>query len=521
VLRWLIAMLLIASPTMAKSSEKNYLRPKTGVSLTSFGLSAAELDSELANYYVDPDRYVKRAMDFKDPAVFFVGPKGAGKSAILQMVRLLRAADQGRVINISPDDLAFSALANVTASTPIMSEASKNQWLFKALWDYILALEVLKREYKDQNAFTTALKSIIRYFFGNRHEKEANRLLSISLGDDGQQHTLSSRILQLVREVELSAEAAETGKLSAKAKIDDTKSASGGQLWLLNLIHSVAKRIGDDLHAPYHILIDDLDLHWQDKPVQNAFIAALFFSLRNFNKGENIKCAVAIRDQIYRRLPLTDRDKYHDWVCHVEWEAPNLQKIIEKRITSKISVQTKEIWGGLLPEDAFSKMYHHSYGRPREAIRIITLCIAEAERHGHKRVTPEDLDVSIRKFSDARIAEIASEFSHLYSGLDPIIRKFAVLPKEFPLERVSEVTGDIGIEIECKDDVSQEYPWAGGYVEDTKGFARILLECGVLLFKVDRTAEPVPYDPEKRPEITAETWLSTHPVFWPALGLPN
>jgi hypothetical protein len=88
----------------------------------------AEDDPELQGYYVGPDRYVNRAMSFTDPAVFFVGPKGAGKSAILQMVRLNRAADEGRVIDIRPDDLAFSALANVSATTPILSEVGKHQF---------------------------------------------------------------------------------------------------------------------------------------------------------------------------------------------------------------------------------------------------------------------------------------------------------------------------------------------------------------------------------------------------------
>jgi hypothetical protein len=498
-------------------AEKNYLKPKPGMTLTNFGLSAAELDTELETYYVDPDRYVSRALDFKDPAVFFVGPKGAGKSAILQMVRLKRHADQARVINISPDDLAFSALANVTATTPIISDASKNQWLFKALWDYILALEVLRREHKDRSSFSAALRTIVRFFFGNQHEREASRLQEISLGDDGQQYTLSSRILQLVKEVELSSEIKDH-KVSGKAKLHDEKGGQGSHLWLLNLIHSVAKRIGEHVSAPYHILIDDLDLHWQDTPVQNAFIAALFFSLRNFNKGQNLKCAVAIRDQIYRRLPLTDRDKYHDWVCHVEWEAPNLQKIIERRITSKIGVLTKDIWGGLLPDGAFAKMYRHSYGRPREAIRIVSLCVAEAARKGHVRVEPEDLDLSIRKFSDARVTEIAAEFHEAYKGLDPIIRKLAALPKEFPVEHLQNITDDIWLEIECQEDVAKEYPWAGGFRDDPRGFARILLECGILLYKPDRQAAPVVYDVDNKQDITTGTWLATHPVFLPALG---
>jgi hypothetical protein len=123
-------------PMARKSSEKNYLKARAGKTTSNFGRIVAEQDSELQDYYVDPDRYVARALDFNDSAVFFVGPKGAGKSAILQMVRLSRAADEGRIINISPDDLAFSALANVSATTPILSEVAKHQWLFKSLWDY-------------------------------------------------------------------------------------------------------------------------------------------------------------------------------------------------------------------------------------------------------------------------------------------------------------------------------------------------------------------------------------------------
>jgi hypothetical protein len=221
---------------------------------------------------------------------------------------------------------------------------------------------VLRREYKDRTTFVAILTALLRSLFGYQHDAEARRLLDISLGDEGQQKSLSARILQLVNEVEISAEIPETAKLAGKAKIDGSKGGQASHLWLLSLINSVAKKIAETVRVPYHILIDDLDLHWHDAPVQNAFIAALFFSLRNFSKPPNLKCAVAIRDQIYRRLPLVDRDKYHDWVCHVEWEAPNVRKMVERRITSRIDIASKDIWDGLFPANAFTRMYHHSYG---------------------------------------------------------------------------------------------------------------------------------------------------------------
>src|SRR5262245_36042465 len=300
-----------ASAMSKKSQDKDYLKTKSGGNVD-LGRLVAEHDPSLQDYYVEPEKYVARASDFDDPAVFFLGPKGVGKSAVLQMIRLTKSADINRIIDISPDDLAFSALANVEASTPLLKERGNSQWLFKSLWDYILSLEVLRREYRDRSGFLSCLTGLFSYLFGKHHEAEARRLLSLSVGDDGTPQTLSTRILQLIKEVELSADLP-GASVGGKVTIDSSRVGEGKQLGLLSLINSVAKRIGEILKHPYYILIDDLDLHWQDAPVQNAFIAALFLSLRKFSKPPNLKCVVAIREQIFRRLPLTDRDKYHDW----------------------------------------------------------------------------------------------------------------------------------------------------------------------------------------------------------------
>ena len=497
--------------------QGNFIKPKLGKNPYNFGRIVAEQDPELRDYYVDPERYVARALDFNDPAVFFIGPKGAGKSAILQMVRLTRAADESRIINISPDDLAFSALSNVSATTPILSEASKHQWLFKSLWDYILCLELLKREFKEKNDYRNYLGGIVRKLFGTQREAEARRLLVVSLGDEGQSQSLSARILQLVNEVELSAEIPEAVKLSTKVKGDGSKAGQSSQLWLLSLINNVAKEISTTVRSPYHILIDDLDLHWQDRPVQNAFIAALFFSLRNFSRPPYLKCAVAIRDQIYRHLPLVDRDKYHDWVCHVEWQEAHVKQMVEKRIASTLDILKSDIWGGLFPANAFQRLVRHTYGRPRESIRLASMCVAEAVRKGHGRVEEEDLSLGLRKFSDSRITEVASEYEAAYPGLGQIIRKFTGFAKEFPIDQLKGIGEEAWLERECGDESASEYAWAAEFAEDPVAFARALLECGVLLYKRDRTQPPDLYDLDKRPEVNHLTWLAIHPAFIPAL----
>jgi hypothetical protein len=156
-----------------KRRVRNYLAFREETGGPDLGRLVAENDQNLREYYVDSDRYVARALNVQDAAVFFMGPKGIGKSAVLQMVRLNRTSETERTINLSPDDLAFSALANVEAQSPFLSEAGRNQWLFKSLWDYVLSLEILRREYRNESAFSQYFLSIFR----GKHEKEARKPL--------------------------------------------------------------------------------------------------------------------------------------------------------------------------------------------------------------------------------------------------------------------------------------------------------------------------------------------------------
>ena len=157
-----------------KQRHRNFLHVREGARPGDLGRLVAENDHQLDQYYVEPERYVERALDVDDPAIFFMGSKGIGKSAILQMVRLLRKADSKRIINVSPDDLAFSGLANIKAETPLLAEPTKSQWVFKSLWDFILCVEVLKRECQDYDTLVGILKRV----FSSKEEKAAQKLLT-------------------------------------------------------------------------------------------------------------------------------------------------------------------------------------------------------------------------------------------------------------------------------------------------------------------------------------------------------
>jgi hypothetical protein len=378
-----------------KTKQRHYLKPKVDPRSLGLGRVVAEEDPNLVEYYVSPDRYVAKALNVNDSTVFFVGPKGVGKSAVLQMVRLTQVADQNRIINISPDDLAFSALANISATTPILSDVGQYSWLFKSLWDYILALEILRREYSTGNQLWDVFKALFR----GRHETEARRLLKISIDDTGkpQPTSLTDRILQLVNEVELSGDVRAV-KIAGKTTLRNPTAGPGKELGLLNLVNSVARQIANELKHPYYILIDDLDRHWTGTEAQNAFIAALFMSLRAFSKPPNVKCVVSLREQIYRQIPLVDRDKFHDWVCHVRWDPTSLRQMLEARIRFKFGWPPQDVWGGMFPANSFDHLRLHTNERPREVMRLTSICIEEAQNQSHNRVEEQDLIVGIKRF---------------------------------------------------------------------------------------------------------------------------
>jgi len=496
----------------SKKQERNFLKARDGCGSPDLGRLVAEQDPNLQDYYVAPERYVSRAQNINDPAVFFVGPKGIGKSAVLQMVRLLRKADADRIINILPDDLAFTSLANVETNTPILAQAGRNQGLFKSLWDYILALEVLRREYTTEMSIVQYLTAFLR----PQHEKQARTLIALSVG--GAPQSLSERILQLIKEIEIAGEI-HGAKISGTVTLTTPQQSAGNQLNLLSLVNSVAKHVADNLKHPYYILIDDLDLHWYDSPLQNAFIAALFLSLRHFSKPPNLKCVVAIKDEIYRHLPLADRDKFHDWVCRVTWDGPSVKKMIEQRLVAKLDCTPRDVWGQVFPKNGFDKIWRHTNGKPREAIRLASFCVEEARSRDHLRVSDEDIVSGMREFSDERRTDLAKEYQFQYEGLELVTHKFAGWPKEFPVSKLSEVAEMITIEVGLAERHSARYKWAAGFDNDLKGFARILLECGFFQIKVSRTAAAKPYDLDSPEQLTDETYLAINPMYAPGLGL--
>ncbi len=475
------------------------------------GLLRAECDENLAIYYVSPDKYVSRASNFDSNATFFIGPKGVGKSAILKMVEIEGKKKGTRVVHIRPDDLAFATLADLKNQSPILQDANRNQWLFKTLWDYVLTLEVLRSEYPDAINRRNWLSS----FFKGPYEISANKLIAES---EKEGETLTGRMLQMIREVELSA-GTPAGPLTGRVKLESAPPLASNSIPLLNLVNTVSKKMRTQLNHKYYVLIDDLDQYWTDNPTQNAFIAALFTSLTHFSRPPSIKAVVALRDNIYRVLPLIDGDKAPDRIIRVKWDVESVRQMIETRLRFKYIVEVKDIWGIMFPENAFILITKHTSGRPRESIRIAGLAIGIAIENVHKHVESDDLVAAIKEFSQERVRDVCADAQAAYPSLDLIVRKMSGGKKELSYAEIKDFFEMRFLEVACNESGSERYAWIRGYQDNVNGIIELFLTLFILQIKLGKKDDPKDYDPNSPPEITTDRWFAVHPSLCPALGL--
>jgi hypothetical protein len=475
-----------------------------------FGKLVAEEDGDLSKYYVGKEQYLSRALDLSDTVSFFIGPKGVGKSAILQMVRLERATDDKRIINITPDDLAFSAIANIRSPDYVFANANidNQQWLFKSLWNYVLLLELWTRETSSNQR-----PALFKKIFSDHKQQKITKLFDMSFNTVGEPINMSftHKILRLIEGLEV-----ETPMVKAKVTLNEGKTSYN----LLNEINDAVKTMPTLLKHEYYILVDDLDLHWRNEPSQNVLIAALFQTIKKLSR-DKIKILVSIREDIFSKLPLQDKDKMRDKICRISWSIDSLKKMVEKRIVSIVGYcKEEEIWGDIFPSNSFEQMARHSSFKPREIIRLASLCIETSSTKGHKRILESDFSEALIRYSQERIEDLDSDYNYVYTGLAYVINKFYGKSKEFAFESIRAIATELELERMCKEGKSPiPWRWAGCLDSNPNQLAKILMDIGFLQFKTNRTARPENYEPSKHGELGENTWFAIHPMYGSGLSL--
>jgi hypothetical protein len=115
------------------------------------GGSVAEREQDLPSYYLDVAGHVA-AVRHSLPGLFvFIGPKGAGKSAIQRMILEQESTFNAEMLTIRPDDLSLWSIVKAPQLAGSLHKEIDARWLNKTLWNYLFVVEILKKEYGDSD----------------------------------------------------------------------------------------------------------------------------------------------------------------------------------------------------------------------------------------------------------------------------------------------------------------------------------------------------------------------------------
>ena len=493
---------------------QNYLGFRTGHSMSDLERIVAEYEDNLVSYYVGREYFLDRALSRDDLKSIFYGPKGVGKSAILQMVKLEERSrgNEQRVISITPDDLAFNALSNLETTSPLLSDVKKRDFVFKSLWNYVLCTEILSREFQGYNA----VEGLFTKILGSKNKAEQKKLIDITLGDDGTPASLTAKMLSLVEAVQISGGTPDGSSITGRLEVGESNVEQNMEL--LQLINQVTKKLSDNLTHEYYVLIDDLDLDWDGSLLQSEFIGAMFHSIRKLSKDtRSVKFVVSLRKEIYREIDLSHRDKFRDFVEEVRWSKQLIMAIIEERVAFVLSCSPEQVWGKLFPDGAFEFLYDLTGGMPREMIRVSVSCIKAALGDiGRTSVQASDINEGVKAFSEQRLDDLGSDFRFQYPRLSLVCKLFRGMKKEFDSEAIETVSYKL---IEKLGDDPAELEWATSGVESPLLLARTLLRTGFLLFKAGRSDYARIPEEDDITLLERSNWFAIHPMYQAGLGL--
>jgi hypothetical protein len=191
--------------------------------------------------------------------------------------------------------------------------------------------------------------------------------------------------------------------------------------------------------------------------------------------------------------------------------------MIEKRVSYFIKVQKAKIWNGLFPQNAFDFIWNKTAGKPREAIRLASLCLETARTNCHHRVQQVDLDAALKSFSAERLEDIGSELGYRFPGFTSFLRFFNGFHKEFPIAKVKDAV-DACI-LKSLDNPQSTVAWIRGYESDYLDIAKVLLENQILFFKKARSDPPTVFDDTEHDIYNANAYVAFHPMYAAGLGL--
>jgi hypothetical protein len=380
-----------------------------GKTFADFELGApdAEADRKLASYFVKTP-YVDSALHLR--RTLFLGRKGAGKSALFtQLERLIREAGFAatRVILITPDQYAWSALREYKEAGLLPEQAHANAWKFTLAIEIAAALASLPDDSLNGPEANVALKNLKQFVQQNYGEVSPSLLRT------------AGQLLKGIKSFNVSAFGFGAGM---------TRSAEDQPLTpqiidsVLGSIAVIAKEIG------VIVALDKLDDSWEGSEQSKQLLVGLLKACKDINDkykadspATGVAALVFLRADIYEGLQFDDKDKHRATEESISWTPELLREMVNERLPADVTVdqvfEPGEMRGSIQP---FNYLVKRTFLRPREVIQFLQECIRRAGSTATV-ITKEQVREAEDKYSSWKVEDLKQEYRRLYTDFDSIL----------------------------------------------------------------------------------------------------
>lgn len=364
-----------------------------------WGDDSAERDKDLLSYFIATDNFGRLLGKSKS---IVVGRKGSGKSALRKKLESEFSTEiNTHVVNISPKYSSIRNILNEKSLTEDYGEEIffQHSWLRQMLLDCLCLIgHSAKGKYASESLE-----------FARNISKELNRT--------------SKDIVENISDI--------LGRLKVKAgKLGDLG------LQLEKELRNVADVDSLEHHAStltksgakFVIMVDDLDLGWDNSPLSNNLLLGLL-SATSYLKAlsENIHVLIFLREDVY--LILMEKTQHSDKYRNIErirWEKDGLMYLIDERIKFNFKNAGED------PGDKpFLKIFPSTIGthntdnwlvertlsRPRELIQISRFY---TEAVSGSTPSDEILKTCESAYSSWKLDDLCTEYSNQYPALSSI-----------------------------------------------------------------------------------------------------
>lgn len=409
------------------------------------GYPAAEEDhSFLQSCFVDSgDLAVLR--DTRTPKRIVVGRTGSGKTALLMKFE----ETQEHVIWLNPESLSLTYLANHTLFGFFESLGINLDLFYKLLWRHIFAVEFIKSRYNltsPESAKQSFFERIVNIFGPGQDKKEAVEYLTHwgeTIWQDTEHRvkeittkfvsTLQSKLGANIALAKVLTDASCTVTEEQKAEIvkHGQEVVNHIQIRHLNrVIELLAENVFTDPQQPYYLLVDKLDEDWIEDPIRYKLIRAMIETVREFQKIQNCKIIVALRQDLIERVLTfasehgTQREKLDQLCLALHWTPAQLVDILDRRVAQMVrhryTGQTVHHTDLLPPRvgntNITDYIIQRTLYRPRDVIHFFNCCLDRAT--GQPAIRAELFTAAEADYSRQRLQYLANEWHTDFPGLD-------------------------------------------------------------------------------------------------------